>query len=224
MSGVIRFVLILTLTTSAIFFPSYSHAQLSNERITAHVNWLEARNLNEDGLFDDGIDEIMAIYTLYESDQSGNPISNGNSMSSVWGPRNFYDVGGRWTRHFQTLSIWVQPGNTASFSLLLVEMDNSTQAGQVLTNGCQAMTAANLVLFILGRGVVSRVAQAGCGLVSLVMQGDDDTFENPLLFTLPTRFVTRAAPFTGTDTYTLNHSGWTNSAQYEMSYTVTSGY
>lgn len=215
----------------AILPSSSTHAQGDADDITVHVriDRLEALNLSDDGLFDDGEDEIELYYALTEVDRFGNVLENGLVYQKF--ERRFND--GEVHDVIPELAFDIAPTSTATVTILLIEVDDGNFAlDEYLDNldfssnslpdqecGLQALASTLIAIGTTNPAPLAAIAPA-CfdDAINTLTTGGDDLFGNPLVLELPSRI----AP--GYETSGTHEFRWsnetTNSSQYRLDYTI----
>ncbi len=228
--------ILLALLLFVLLLPAPLMAQdddTDSRTVRIRIDRLEALNLSDDGLFDDGEDEIALYYFITEVDRFGNELTR----STVY--RKF-------ERRFDAnevhddipeLMLDIAPSSTAIITLVLVEVDEGdfeldryleslnfgdfAEGDAIVDMECGAST---LFAILTALSTANPVPLLGAGpacfddAVGNLTLGGDDLFESPIFITLPARLP---AHYIETTDYTFRWSNQTtNSAQYRMEYTI----
>lgn len=233
MNHLVRLLLSVALL-AAVLVPVGRATAQSGETLTValDVPQLIAHNLNEDGFFDDGEDEIIFYYGLMELDEAGEVV---NSVMDQYA----YTFGAddRVT-DIPTLELTVGANHNVAVMLLMVERDNdSFQIDTYLATGdydggysgtCCLVNAAEILAALLTGGFDDNTRDAyrcDCGdvlatLDYLFSNGNDDLFAPYVEEYLAVELV---SGFVAVEDVALTWWGLTNRARYELKYTVSVG-
>lgn len=230
MNHLVRLLVAIALLTAAII-PFGTVTAQSDDTLTVilAIPQLAAQNLNEDGFFDDGTDEITLYYGLMELDEAGEVVNStmGEYQHSFTEDELVTDI--------PTLELTIAADHDVAVLLLIVERDSdSFQIDTYLETGdydggyggtCCLVNAAEIVAALLTGGFDGgTLDEYGCEcgdvlatLEYLFSNGNDDLFE-PY-----TETYGAMSGLSTIEAVELTWWGLTNRAGYDLKYALAVG-
>lgn len=205
---------IITLLMMAVLLAAApSHAQgTAPVEVRVVITQVRAENLNEDSITDDGEDEMLFFYALYEVGDDGRvlQVSDGNTEYF------FNDEERALGSVFAELRLVVNPANRAVFIMYAVEVDTPVTDEDAIscgTDGSEAVVAC-LMGGDCGDLSMELVEQCINELGSSLVASNDDLFENAHVNVID--LATLTPELADVDIRDVG----TNSAEYEVEYTI----
>ncbi len=200
------------LLLAALVVPTTYAQGSDNVDVRVVITGIVAENLNEDSITDDGRDEMVFFYNLYELDADGRVLQNvGHSTEYYFRHRDRASGS-----NFSDLRLVAAPDNRVVFIIYAVEIDAPVNDENAESCGTAAPAA---VLACLSGGDcgdlnIDLLEQCVGDIRSALTASKDDLFENAHV-----RFIDTTELGTELEDIDIRDVGF-NSAEYEVEYTI----
>lgn len=203
----------VVLAVMAMPVASATHAQDTPPiDVRVVITGIQAKNLNEDSITDDGEDEMIFFYTLYELDVEGRVLQHSAANTEFF----FNDEERANGSEFSDLRLVVEPANRVVLVVYAVEIDTPLSDDDAANCGADG---SNAVVSCLTGGDcgdlnIDLIEQCLEDLGSALVASNDDLFENAHV-----RLIDAATVGSELADAKIRDVGL-NSAEYDIEYTI----